>query len=79
MIKGLVALVFLTSAAFAGETNTDKLLAQLDQKAKDLAALDDMKNSFDRMTGAAFQFGWACGQAGNTWVQCQKMFVDAVK
>jgi hypothetical protein len=72
MIKGLVALVFLTSPVFAGDTVTVK-------RSEILAEMDGLKADSDRMTGAAFQFGYACSQAGNTWTECQKMFVDAVK
>jgi hypothetical protein len=72
MIKGLVVLMLLTSVASAGDTITVK-------RSEVIAQMDGLKADADLMTGAAFQFGYACSQAGNTWVQCQKMFVDAVK
>jgi hypothetical protein len=75
MIKVIAILGFITTPAFA----QDLLLSQLDQKAKDLAALDGLQASADRMTGAAFHFGYVCGAQGNTWQQCQKLFVDTVK
>jgi len=57
MIKAVIAFMLVASPAFAGDMVTVK-------RSEVIAEFDGIKAAGDRMSGAAFQFGWACGQAG---------------